>query len=266
MADLQLAGRSCVVTGATRGIGRAITALLLTEGAQVLAVGRRTESCAKLAADLAEHEPRLTVMAQDMRQDQAGETVVACARNTLSGIDVLINVAAAFEYRRVDELTRADWSGLMDLKLMGYASITNAALPDLRRSKGSVTNIAGVAGVVATPDAPHVAAVNAAIISMTISYAAQLAPDGVRVNVVSPGVTNTDRFATRAAQLATHLDGGITAARAALAERIPMGYPADPDEIALAVVTIAAPRMRSITGAHLIIDGGETLGRRRSGQ
>lgn len=265
MADLQLAGRPCVVTGATRGIGRAITALLLAEGAHVLAVGRSTETCAKLAGDLAEYEPRLIVMAQDMSQEQAGQAVAARAREALSGIDVLVNVAAAFDYRPVEELTRADWAGLINLKLLGYASLIDAALPELRRAKGSVTNIAGVAGVVATPDAPHVAAVNAAITGMSASYAARLAHDGVRVNTVSPGVTDTDRFATRAARLARELDDGIGTARAELAQRIPVGYPADPDEIALAAVTIASPRMRSVTGAHLIIDGGETLGRRRDG-
>jgi NAD(P)-dependent dehydrogenase (short-subunit alcohol dehydrogenase family) len=100
---------------------------------------------------------------------------------------------------------------------------------------------------------------------MTESMAKAFAADGVRVNVVSPGATDTDRFATRTSLLAERERTDETTARDTLSRSIPLGHPADPAEVALVIAVLGAPVMRSVTGAHIVVDGGSTLGGRRHG-
>jgi NAD(P)-dependent dehydrogenase (short-subunit alcohol dehydrogenase family) len=262
MIDLGYAGTAAVVTGGTRGIGRAVVELLLAEGAQVLAVGSRPETADALA-DALEHHPKLVTVAQDMREPDCGERLVAAAVDAFGGVDLIVNNAAAFDYVPAATLGREDFVGLFTLKALGYWSLARAATPALAQRRGAVVNVSGVAGLIASPDSPHVGAVNAAVISMTESMALALARDGVRISVVSPGATDTDRFATRTSLLAQREGIDADAARAQLSSAVPIGYPADPAELALVVAMLGAPAMRSVTGAHVVVDGGGTLGPRR---
>jgi NAD(P)-dependent dehydrogenase (short-subunit alcohol dehydrogenase family) len=259
--DLGYAGTAAIVTGGTRGIGRAVVELLLAEGARVLAVGSRAETAKQLAAEI--DHPALVTAAQDMREPDCGERLVAEAVRELGGLDLVVNNAAAFDYRPPAELGRDDWTELFTLKALGYWSLARAATPALVERRGAIVNVSGVAGIVASPDSANVGGVNAAVISMTESMARALAPQGVRVNVVSPGATDTDRFATRTALLAERESLDTGAARARLAESVPVGFPADPAELALVVAMLGAPALRSVTGAHVVVDGGGTLGARR---
>jgi NAD(P)-dependent dehydrogenase (short-subunit alcohol dehydrogenase family) len=259
--DLGYAGTSVIVTGGTRGIGKALVALLLDQGAQVLAVGSRQETADELRADIA--DDNLHVVAQDMRTDDCGVRVVAAAVEALGGVDLVVNNAAAFDYVPVDDITRADWVALFTLKALGYWSLARAAVPELEKRQGSIVNVSGVAGIIASPDSPHVGAVNAAVISMTEGMAKAFAGRKVRVNVVSPGATDTDRFATRTSLLAQREHTDEAAARDQLSSAIPVGHPADPAEVALAIALLGAPVLRSVTGTHIVVDGGSTLGGRR---
>lgn len=259
--ELGYEGAGAIVTGGTRGIGRATVELLLAQGAQVLAVGSRPETAKALAADIS-HE-RLQVTAQDMRADDCGDQLVSQAMTAFGRLDLVVNNAAAFDYVTADSLARQDWLELFTLKALGYWSLARAATDELARSRGAMVNVSGVAGVVASPDSANVGAVNAAVISLTESMARALAPRGVRVNVVSPGATDTDRFASRIGMLAERENLGPDEARARLAATVPVGYPADPAEVALVIAMLGAPALRSVTGAHLIVDGGGTLGGRR---
>jgi NAD(P)-dependent dehydrogenase (short-subunit alcohol dehydrogenase family) len=259
--ELGYAGKACVVTGGTRGIGKAVVALLLDQGAHVLAVGSRTETADALRAEI-DHD-NLRVIAQDMRADDCGTNVVAAAVDAFGGIDLLVNNAAAFDYVPPDTLRRSDWTGLFTLKALGYWSLATAAIPELVQRRGAIVNVSGVAGVVASPGSPHVGATNAAVISMTEGMALKLAPEGVRVNVVSPGAVDTDRFATRASLRAEDQGIDVASAREQLSSDIPVGGPADPAEVALVIALLGAPVTRSVTGAHVVVDGAGTLGGRR---
>jgi NAD(P)-dependent dehydrogenase (short-subunit alcohol dehydrogenase family) len=261
--DLGYAGTGVIVTGGTRGIGNAVVRLLLGEGANVLAVGSRSETADVLRSEI-DHK-RLHVVAQDMRSDECGTRLVEHAVDAFGGVDLVVNNAAAFDYVPADAIGRPDWAELFTLKALGYWSLAKAAVPELAKRRGSIVNVSGIAGIVASPDSPHVGGVNAAVISMTEALAKSLAPDGVRVNVVSPGATDTDRFATRTALLAEREATGAAVARATLSSAIPLGYPADPAEIAMVIAMLGSPVMRSVTGAHVVVDGGSTLGGRRRG-
>jgi NAD(P)-dependent dehydrogenase (short-subunit alcohol dehydrogenase family) len=259
--DLGYGGAAAIVTGGTRGIGKAVVQLLLAEGASVLAVGQRPESADKLAAELG-HD-RLRTVAQDMRADDSGDHLVSRALTEFERLDLVVNNAAAFDYVGAGGLTRPHWAELFTLKALGYWSLIKAATEALAAQRGAVVNVSGVAGIIASPDSANVGAVNAAVISMTESVAAALAPRGVRVNVVSPGTTDTDRLATRASLLAEREQTTVATARDQLISAVPIGHPADPAEVALVIAMLGAPAMRSVTGAHVVVDGAGTLGRRR---
>jgi NAD(P)-dependent dehydrogenase (short-subunit alcohol dehydrogenase family) len=227
----------------------------------VLAVGSRPETAKALAAEL--DHPELVAVAQDMRADDCGDRLVAAATDAFGGLDLVVNNAAAFDYVPLSTLGREDFAGLFTLKALGYWSLARAATPALARRRGAIVNVSGVAGIHASPDSPHVGAVNAAVISMTESMALSLAHEGVRVSVVSPGATDTDRFATRTSLLAEREGIDADAARERLSSSVPVGHPADPAELALVVAMLGAPALRSVTGAHVVVDGGGTLGSRR---
>jgi 3-oxoacyl-[acyl-carrier protein] reductase len=261
--DLGYAGTAAVVTGGTRGIGKEVVRLLLAEGAQVLAIGSRPETAEKLRADI--DDENLVVIAQDMRAADSGPNVVAAAVTAFGGIDLVVNNAAAFDYTPADMIDRTDFIDLFELKALGYWSLARAATAELAKRMGAIVNVAGVAGVVSNPDSPQVGATNAAVINLTEGMARALAPRGIRVNVVSPGATDTDRFATRTALLAVRTGTDTDAARAQLGSDIPIGHPASPAEVALVVAMLGAPMLRSVTGTHIVVDGGSTLaGRRRA--
>lgn len=265
MISLDLEDRSCLVTGATRGIGRAVTRLLLAEGACVTAIGRTSATCDSLRDEFAGFGRRLTVAEQDMSEPASGQAVVAVAKHKFGGLDVVVNNAGAFDAKEPEDIGRDDWASLLNLKLLGYVSVIRAAIPELQKTKGSITNVAGVAGAVADPVVPHVSATNAAVISASRSFALQQAPHGVRVNVVSPGKTATDRYWNSVRRLQEARALSRAEADSALAGTVPLGHIADPDEVARMIVLLASPVMRSITGAHVLVDGGESLGKAPAG-
>lgn len=263
MIDLALDGIACIVTGGTRGIGRDVVGLLLSQGARVVTSGVRTESIEALRSELADHADRLEVVRQDMADDDAGHRLVDRCVARFGVVDVVVNNAASFDAKDPAAVGSADWSGLLDLKLIGYWRVVQAAVPAMSGRGGAVTNVAGTAGVHASPMVPHVGATNAAIISASESWALALAPAGIRVNVVSPGLTATDRFKASARQRAA-IDGtDLETASRTLATAVPVGHAADSAEVALSIVMLSSPVFRSVTGAHLIVDGAATLGLRR---
>jgi NAD(P)-dependent dehydrogenase (short-subunit alcohol dehydrogenase family) len=252
-----------IVTGGTRGIGRAVVDLLADEGARVVCTGVGDATVASLRASMARYGSAVTVIQQDMRAENAAQRLVAAAADSFGRIDVVVNNAGGYEYKEPGEISRHDWLSLFELKTVGYWSLATAAFSYLKESRGSVVNVAGTAGVIARPTAVHVGAVNAGVISMTESLALAWAAAGVRVNAVSPGATDTDRFATRARLYADAHGVTHEAARAALSAEIPAGTPADPKEVARIIATLSSPSLKSVTGTHVIMDGGSTLGARR---
>lgn len=262
--DLGYEDTVCIVTGGTRGIGRAVVDLVLEEGARVLAVASREATAAPLRRELVAHGESAAVFAQDMRDEAAGRLLVTEAVRRFGQVDVVVNNAAAFDYKPPEDVGRSDWRDLIELKLLGYWSLAIAAEKELSRRGGAITNVAGIAGVQASPHSLHVGAVNAAIVSASESMAKALAPNGIRVNVVSPGATDTDRFATRTNLLARADGVDAQEARQRLSSDIPLGAPTRPAEVATVIALLSSPAMGSVTGAHVVVDGGSSLnGRRR---
>ncbi|WP_369193245.1 SDR family NAD(P)-dependent oxidoreductase [Streptomyces djakartensis] len=245
-----LQGRVVIVTGAGTGIGRATAIAMAEAGAHVLGVGRRE---AALRATAALH-PRIATLATDVRGARAPEQIVGAAIERWDRLDVLVNNAGASARVSFDEVTRARVTDLFDLNVVAPTMLAQAALPHLRRSKGSIINVSSTYGHRPHPGAAHYGATKAALEQLTRTWAVELAQDGVRVNAVAPGPTESE---------ALHRSG-LTAAevirvKEEQAATIPLGRRGEPEEVARWIVRFAEPAATWLTGQVFTVDGGLEL-------
>ena len=258
--DLGLQGKVAIVTGATRGIGQAISRVLLDEGASVLGTGRSHASVEGAAVETFEGRFHLTTC--DLFDPSATAALVDTAQSHFGRLDIVVNNAASFGYRSLAELNRDDWIGLVTQKLIASAEIIRAAIPYLALShQGAVVNIAGVAGWIPSGESPHPGAVNAGILNMTEFFALRLASQGIRVNSVSPGDTRTDRREERLRKLQDERGMSRALAEKELTSLIPLGRAVEPEEVAVAVAMLCSSRLGSVTGVNFLVDGGRRVGR-----
>jgi len=249
--DLALGGKAAIVTGASRGIGRAIARRLATEGMRVLLVAR-SAAIAEEAAAL----PGAQAHTADLRVPEAAAGAVRQAVARFGGLDLLVNCAGAT--RRGDFLALDDeaWADSYALKLFGTVRMIRAAWPLLRASRGSVVTIAGVGGRVASADFTIGGSVNAALMNLTKALADRGVAEGVRVNAINPGSIRTDRLTGRIATLARERGLDDAAAAEALAAETGVARFGEPDEIAAVVAFLASEQASYLQGAILDVDGG----------
>jgi 3-oxoacyl-[acyl-carrier protein] reductase len=253
--NLQLAGKVAVVTGAGRGIGRAVAQTLSYEGALVVLAARSADQLADAAAGC-----RTETLARpaDLREPAAAAGLVAAAVERFGRLDILVNNAGATQ--RGDFLTLPDdaWADGFALKFFGAMRLCRAAWPHLRASGGSVVNIAGVAGRTPTADFAVGGAVNAAVLNLTKSLADRGIRDGVRVNAVNPGYVETDRLAGRIADHAREWGVSLEGAAERMAATAGIARFGQPDDIARLVAFLVSPAAAYLQGAVLDADGGQT--------
>jgi NAD(P)-dependent dehydrogenase (short-subunit alcohol dehydrogenase family) len=233
-----------VVTGASRGIGKAIAVRLSSDGYRVIVTGRDRDALAATSAELAGPNHWIAL---DLREPQAGEALIDFALQCFGRIDVLVNNAGATKRGEFTALSDTDWLDGYSLKLFAAVRLTRLAWPYLRASKGSVVNIAGVGGRTPGPEFALGGSVNAAMMAMTKSLAETGIADGVQVNCVNPGPVRTDRFTRRLSQ-------GMDESRFVETERITRV--GEPDEIAGLVSFIVSPAGALLQGALIDMDGG----------
>jgi len=247
---MRLRGKATAVTGATRGIGRAIALAFAREGAQVLVHGRDAVAGQAVAAAIESMGGRARWHEADLAASGAGPGVVAAALAAFGRLDVLVNNAGLFQRKPALEMTEAEWDTLLDVNLRSAFFCAQAAARAMRDrgQGGAIVNVASDAawsgGI--NPCA-HYAASKAGMVSFTRSLARELAPFGIRVNALAPGLITTDMGAT-AGSLLSDL-------------RIPLGREGTAEEVAAAVVFLASDEASYVTGANLNLSGGLFLDR-----
>ena len=252
--DLGLGGKVCVVTGASRGIGRATARKLCDEGAKVLFVARSAE-------DLAAEADRCggEWLAIDVTDPDAPDRIVSTCAEQMGGIDVLVNNAGTSFARPLDELTDDDWHGQWELHVMASMRLMRAAAPRMARAGGGrIVNVASSAGKRPSLTNAAYSVTKAAQLSLSRVFADTWASDGVLVNSVAPGATASELWMGEGglADQTAASAGDRATAIAAQEAKVPLGRFAEPDEVADVIVFLCSARASDVTGAAWSVDGG----------
>jgi len=253
--DLGLAGKRCVVTGGSRGIGRATAELLAAEGARLLLVGRDRDGLAEAAPRDAE------ILATDVTKPDAGERIVGACVERLGGIDVLVNNAGTSFIKPLDELTEEDWESQWQLNVRAPERLMRAAAPIMAgQGGGRIVNVVSTSGKRPSLRNAAYSVTKAAQLSLSRAYADAWVSKGVLVNAVAPGLTASELWTGKGGladqEVAAGRSGDRRAALATAANGVPLGRFAEPEEIASVIVFLCSERASDVVGAAWSVDGG----------
>ena len=262
--DLHLSGKTAVVTGASKGVGLAVTRTLLAEGAHVVAVSRKTTPELDALAG-----PSLLHVAADLMDPQAPAAAVAQAVETFGGVDVLVNNAGgpppgvSLPRGSFLDATDEEWRLMFEFNLFSAVRAIRAVIPVmLARGGGSIVNVSSGNAHLPSPINVDYGAAKAGMNNLTKVLSEEYAPQGIRVNVVSPGPVRTPWWTDEggvadkiASQAGTDRDNVMDSVVPELM-KLSTGRMAEPQEVADAVVLLASPRSASTTGAEYAVDSG----------
>ena len=243
-----------IVTGASSGIGRATALRFGREGAAVLVVGRDEAALIEVATAVSREGGRGEVLAADVTAAEAPSRIVRTAVERLGGLTTLVNAAGIIGSGSIETTTDEQWDTMLDINARAPFRLMRAAVPALIQSRGSVVNVSSVTGLRSFPGVLAYCVSKSAIDQLTRCAALELAPRGVRVNAVNPGVVISN----------LHRRGGMDEEKyAAFLEHSktthPIGRPGEPHEIADLIYFLASPNAAWVTGETISIDGGRHL-------
>ncbi len=253
--QLDLVDKVAIVTGASRGIGRAIARTLAAEGMKVTVAARTSAELESLAAELPTES---LVAALDLAKPEMPTQLVAATVARFGRLDALVNNAGATKRGDFHALSDADWHDGFELKFFGAMRCCRAAWPHLAASGGSIVNIAGIGGRTGKRDFAIGGAVNAAVMNLTKALADQGKLDGVRVNAINPGAIATDRLQRRLEAFATQHGLTRTEAEVRFAAQQGITRFGQPEEIARVVAFLLGAPASFCHGSIVDVDGGQT--------
>jgi NAD(P)-dependent dehydrogenase (short-subunit alcohol dehydrogenase family) len=253
--ELELSGNVAIVTGASRGIGRAIAEALAAEGMRLVLAARSRELLDELAKSL---PTECLVQAVDLRSPDAPAAVVDATIKQFGQLDLLVNNAGATQ--RGDFLKFGDesWADGFALKFFGAMRCCRVAWPHLVARKGAIVNIVGIGGRTGSAEFTIGGSVNAAVLNLTKCLADRGVADGVRVNAINPGSIATDRLQTRVKSLAAERGVEPAVASREMAQAMRVERFGEPAEIASVVAFLASRQAAYLNGAIIDVDGGAT--------
>lgn len=249
-----LTGKVALVTGASSGIGRASAIALANQGAKVVVAARRLEKLQAVAAEIKSRGHEALALQMDVTKKAEVDAAVAKTVETFGRLDILLNNAGVAEFAPFLDMTEAQWDKTIDTNLKGYFWVAQAAARQMAKNNpptgGRIINIASIASAgvgVGFPQIVQYCASKGGVIGMTEALADELAPMGILVNAIGPGVIETEMT-----------EGMLKDPKQAeaLLARAPLKRAGKPEEIAAAVVYLASEEASYTTGATLYVDGG----------
>lgn len=259
--DLDLKGKSVLVTGGNRGIGLGIAVAFAEEGANVAICGRDTKALAEAEAKIAAKGVKTKADSVDLFTAEGCKGAVQAAIDAFGGLDILVNNASTAISGNIETL---DDEGLMERlngKTLAYMRCCRAALPHLRKSaRGRVICVGGSAVRQSGPTGLPSALGNSALVAFVKQFSGTVAAEGITANIVHPPFTKTDRYPSRLKARAKQLGVSEAEAEATFVSQFPIGRLVEPKDIAPMVLFLASPHASAITGQSIAIDGGSTPG------
>lgn len=259
--DLNLKGRTAFITGASRGIGKAIATAYAAEGVHLGLFGRDLDRCNAVAAELKARHPglRVAVVALDIADRGAIKPAVGKAIAELGGVDILVNCAGGAYRGKLAEIPDELWESYFAVKPLGLIRMTRESMPYLKKStQGRVINISGTRG--REPHGVQVMSgpINLGTLSITKAMANEFGPDGITVNAICPGSTDTGRWTELVARRARDHNLSIAEAESQLVGDVPLGRVVKPEDVADLAVFLASQRAGMISGVAVNVDGGRS--------
>jgi NAD(P)-dependent dehydrogenase (short-subunit alcohol dehydrogenase family) len=257
--DLGLHGRVALVTGGSKGIGKASALGLAREGADIAICARGKELLERVAGEMTQQTGRTVLpIVADLNRDEEAQRFVQTAVRHFGRLDILVNCAGSSPGGRLQYLNEHDWMQSLNLKFMGYVRTTKAAIPFMKeRHWGRIINVIGNDGIKPIYFEITPGAANAAGINFTLAIAEELAPDGILVNAINPGPVDTERWRGLVRTMAR--EKGVSEAEASerAIRSIPLGRLCTAEEVANMVVFLASECASFVTGASISMDGAQ---------
>jgi 3-oxoacyl-[acyl-carrier protein] reductase len=245
-----LAGQVALVTGATRGIGRAIALALGAAGATVVGTATSEDGAASISDALAQANVRGRGAMLDVTDSQAVETLLGAVEKEVGAVSILVNNAGITRDNLLLRMKDEEWDAVLDTNLKSVFRLSRAVLRGMMRARaGRIINISSVVGTSGNAGQVNYSAAKAGIAGLTRSLAREIGSRGITVNSVAPGFIDTDMTRALAESMRTALVG-----------QIPLGRLGQPEDVAAAVVFLASPGAAYITGATLHVNGGMYMG------
>jgi NAD(P)-dependent dehydrogenase (short-subunit alcohol dehydrogenase family) len=251
---MSFANKVVIVTGASSGIGRAAALAFAREGAAVTLVSRDAAALADVSREISSAGGRSIAFAADVTDEHSPARIVKNTVENFGGIDVLVNAAGVIATGTIESTTDAAWDAMMGINLRAPFRLIREALPQLKARKGAVVNVSSVNGLRSFAGVLAYCVSKSGVDHLTRCAALEMAPHGVRVNAVNPGVTVTNLH-RRGGMDETQYGTFLSRAK----ETHPLGRPGEPDEVAALIVFLASERAGWMTGETIPIDGGRHL-------